>query len=73
LLLHSNSSRAEVLPEHEELTLKPHSWSRVVFRNFPEAPDPQKLSVFRVKYSALHPYLHGAINLTSRRSRLASP
>jgi hypothetical protein len=25
LLLHSNSSRVEVLPEHEELTLKPHS------------------------------------------------
>jgi hypothetical protein len=34
MLLHSNSSRVEVLPEPEELTLKPHSWSRVVFQNF---------------------------------------
>jgi hypothetical protein len=73
LLLHSKSSRAKVAPEHEELTLKPHSWSGVVSQDFSEAPDLQKPSVFRVKDSALHPYLQGAINLTSRRSRLASP
>jgi hypothetical protein len=72
LLLHSNSSRADVPSEHEELTLKPHSWSRVVFMTSPKARDRQNPSVFRVKDSALHPHLQGALNLMSRSSRAAS-
>jgi hypothetical protein len=48
LLLHSNSSRVDALSEQQELTLKPHSWSRAVFRIFSEGHDRQKRSVFRV-------------------------
>jgi hypothetical protein len=72
LRLHSNSSRADMPSEREELTLKPHSWSRVVFITSPEARDRQKPSVFKIEDSDLHLHLQGAINLMSRSSRAAS-
>jgi hypothetical protein len=72
LLLHSNSSRADMPSEREELTPKPHSWSRVVFITSPEARDRQKPSVFKIEDSDLHLHPHGATNLMSRSSRAAS-
>jgi hypothetical protein len=48
LLLHSNSSRAEVLSEQQELTLKPYSWARVVSPNLFRVCDRQKRCVIKV-------------------------
>jgi hypothetical protein len=54
LLLHSNSSRVGAVLERQELTLKPHSWHRVVFRAFSEARFHQKRCVFKAKDPALY-------------------
>jgi hypothetical protein len=62
----------EACAQDEELTLKAHSWSRIVSPAFLPAFKPQNPSAFRAQDSALHPHSDRALILAARRSRATS-